>query len=184
MNQVIFKEEQKIKRIWLWILAFIGFGSAAGIGFLQLGAYFDMVENVGSTDKAMQLVSGILLALIGIGFLYIFTAIRLQTEVRKDGFYWRFPPFLRKWRNIDPKEVKYLYIRQYRPIAEYGGWGYRFGFSGKAYNMRGNIGLQFVLDTNKKVLFGTQKPDELEKALKKIMQRKVKERKSKYEKVS
>jgi hypothetical protein len=60
------------------------------------------------------------------------------------------------------------YVRKYKPLAEFGGWGLRFGVSGKAYNISGNKGLQLELTNNKKLLIGTQKPEELSEALNKI----------------
>ena len=54
------------------------------------------------------------------------------------------------------------------PISEYLGWGIRAGSNGKAYNVKGNIGLQLVLKNDKRVLFGTQQPNELQKAIDRI----------------
>ena len=64
------------------------------------------------------------------------------------------------------------YVREYSPIAEYGGWGLRGGFFGKgsALNVSGNKGLQLELKNNKKILIGTNKPKELSETLSKIGQ--------------
>ena len=74
---------------------------------------------------------------------------------------------------------------------EYGGWGKRNGIAGGnkwykmkfsigkvrfpqfesnniAYNMSGNIGLQLVLNNNKRILIGTQKPEDLSDVLKRL----------------
>jgi len=65
-------------------------------------------------------------------------------------------------------EISEWYIREYSPIKEYGGWGIRTTSGRKriAYNMRGNIGLQIILKNDKRILIGTQRPEELEKTLK------------------
>jgi hypothetical protein len=65
-----------------------------------------------------------------------------------------------------------IYVRQYAALTEYGGWGLRFGLWGKgtAYNVSGNKGLQLEFHTNKKLLIGTKKPDELTEALNKMGQ--------------
>ena len=52
----------------------------------------------------------------------------------------------------------------YRPIGDFGGWGIRFGFKAKAYTTKGNKGVMINLKTGRKVLFGSQKSKELEKA--------------------
>ncbi|MHC4187375.1 MAG: hypothetical protein ACYSRQ_04200 [Planctomycetota bacterium] len=72
-----------------------------------------------------------------------------------------------------PEDLKECYIRTYRPIKEYGGWGIRYGFgeSGKAYNVKGNQGLQLVFENGKRLLIGTQKPKRLLEAVNSINQR-------------
>ncbi|MBK8703741.1 MAG: hypothetical protein IPN33_08970 [Saprospiraceae bacterium] len=60
-----------------------------------------------------------------------------------------------------------VYVRQYKPIAEFGGWGLRYSMSGKgrALNVSGNMGLQLEFKDGKKLLIGTQKPKEIELVL-------------------
>ena len=71
-----------------------------------------------------------------------------------------------------PREMITEYgVRKYNPIGEYGGWGIKgrgFG-KGRAYNVKGNMGLQLRLQDNKKILFGTQRPDALQAAMDKMM---------------
>lgn len=55
------------------------------------------------------------------------------------------------------------------PIKEYGGWGIKGKFKSKAYNVSGNIGLQLYLKNGRKVLFGTQRQEAIENAMKKLM---------------
>jgi hypothetical protein len=66
--------------------------------------------------------------------------------------------------------VEKSYVRTYKPIAEYGGWGLRSGIfgNGQAFNVYGNTGLQLELKNRKKLLFGTQKKYEIEKAIEQI----------------
>ncbi|NQX76517.1 MAG: hypothetical protein HRT75_02160 [Gilvibacter sp.] len=62
-------------------------------------------------------------------------------------------------------EIESLYVREYSPIGEYGGWGYRLSFSkstGRAYNVSGNLGIQIELKNGKRVLVGTRKKEEAE----------------------
>jgi hypothetical protein len=62
-----------------------------------------------------------------------------------------------------PQRVKITY----EPIAEYGGWGIRFGNKGMAYDVRGNKGIYITLTSGKHILIGTSKPNETEQFLKK-----------------
>jgi hypothetical protein len=66
--------------------------------------------------------------------------------------------------------VSEYYARVYRPILEYGGWGIRCGFKGaRAYNVSGNKGVQLILQNGKRLLIGSQKPDELVEAINSMM---------------
>jgi hypothetical protein len=51
--------------------------------------------------------------------------------------------------------------KTYRPLREYGGWGIRYGAAGKAYNVSGNLGVQLSLLSGRKIMLGSQKPEEL-----------------------
>jgi len=75
-------------------------------------------------------------------------------------------PFVK--RSIAYDEIKSWHIKKYRPILDYGGWGVRIGLRhSRAYNMRGNIGIQLILINNEKIIIGTQEPDEFSDALRK-----------------
>ena len=58
-------------------------------------------------------------------------------------------------------EVQDVEIRKFKPISEYGGWGIRYGKSGKAIIISGGEGLQLSLKSGKKILIGIKKVDEL-----------------------
>ena len=93
--------------------------------------------------------------------------IELETKITKDTIYVKLFPFHWNYIEIPFSEIKKFEARKYRPIIEYGGWGLRWGFkNGKAYNIKGNMGLQLEFNNGKKLLIGTQKPDELTNALK------------------
>lgn len=59
------------------------------------------------------------------------------------------------------------YVRTYSPIREYGGWGFRqaLGEKGKAYNVKGNKGIQIQLKTGKNILIGTQKEKDAQQVI-------------------
>ena len=76
------------------------------------------------------------------------------------------------FKNISAKKIQEYKIRKYRPLIEYGGWGVRRGSKkyGTAYNVTGNIGLQFIFKNNKKLLLGTQRAESFKRALDKMME--------------
>jgi hypothetical protein len=50
-------------------------------------------------------------------------------------------------------------------MREYGGWGVKYGWAGKAYNISGNRGVQLKLSNGKGLLIGSQRPEELAQAI-------------------
>jgi hypothetical protein len=110
----------------------------------------------------------------------------LTTYINEDGIYIRVFPFFLKPQYFSWDIITKAYVRKYRPIKEYGGWGvnqggFRFNIfriqtlrfhslwsNNVAYNMSGNMGLQLELNNGKRVLIGTRKPVEVESVLRKL----------------
>ena len=104
-----------------------------------------------------------ILFVLGILLIVFFT--RLTTEIGVEGISYRMWPFHKKSRLIEWSDIEHAEVRQYKPIREYGGWGMRFGMHGRAYNIKGNMGLQIKLTSGQSILLGTQRPDEIEEIL-------------------
>lgn len=159
--EVVFSETQRFKQWWLWMIL-IGLD-----GLILFGIYQQMIlgkpfgDNPGS-DGELIMIAG-LMALITVAFY----SVKLETEIKKDGIYVRFFPFHFSFRFYPWENISKSFVRQYNPILEYGGWGVRFGFAGKgkAFNVSGNKGLQLEFNDHKKLLIGTDKPEELENTL-------------------
>ncbi len=162
MSKVLFKEKQNIKPRWVWIL--FTFLLLIFIYTIVMQVFLGKpVGNEPASASVMWLNGGLLLLV----FLLIKNMV-LLIEVRDDALYYKYSPIYRKWRKIDYDNIKKVYIRKYNAISEYGGYGIRFGISGKgrALNVRGNMGLQLEFkDDKSNLLLGTQKPKKLAKAL-------------------
>ena len=93
--------------------------------------------------------------------------IRLDMQIKKDGIYVRFFPFHLNFRFFSWEVISKSFVRQYNPIAEYGGWGFRLGLfgRGRALNISGDKGLQLEFSDGKKLLIGTIMPEELRETL-------------------
>ena len=117
-----------------------------------------------SNGLLIFVTSGVLLLTL------LFVFLRLDTAIQKDGIYYRFLPFQLTYKKISWDRISKAFVRQYNPITEYGGWGLRIGLFGKgqAFNVSGNKGLQLVYDNGKKLLLGTQRPQEIEQVLKQL----------------
>ena len=109
--------------------------------------------------------------LTGVFLVFIFAFIhfiRLETVIDENGISYRFFPIFRKPKNIHWSELAKCYVRKYSPITEYGGWGIRgivmkgsFDISGKgrAFNIKGNMGIQLEYLDGGKLLIGTQQSE-------------------------
>ncbi len=96
--------------------------------------------------------------MVGIGLPVLLYSIRLVTEVRSDGLYLRFFPFHFSFLRFPDRWHQAYEAITYSPLGEYGGWGIRYGWNGKAYNVSGNQGIQLELNEGKRILIGTQSP--------------------------
>ena len=157
-----FNETQYFRQKWLW--AIIIFFPA----FSLYGIYEQIIMGNPIGDKPIS-DDGLIwfTVLIGVGLPLLFYSIRLKTRVSEEGLHYQFFPIHLKERTIPYGDIESFKARKYSPLKEFGGWGIRFGFEGKAYNVSGKEGLQLVLKNERKVLFGSQKAKELEKAMKK-----------------
>jgi hypothetical protein len=158
---IYFEETQYFRQKWLWaIILFFPLFSVYGI-YEQI-----LMGNPIGTQPISN--SGLLLfsVFIGLGLPFLFFNIKLKTRVSDKGLHYRFFPIHLKEHLLPFEEIESLKARKYAPLKEFGGWGIRWGFEGKAYNVSGEEGLQLVLKNDLKILFGSQQAKALEKAMK------------------
>lgn len=106
-------------------------------------------------------IYGVVILVVAI--LAAVATLRQTTRVTPDSVSVRFG-FLYQTK-IPIAEVRQAEAVQYRPVAEYGGWGIR-GFGKKrALNARGNRGVLLTRTDGSTVMIGSQKPRELLDAL-------------------
>jgi hypothetical protein len=152
----IFNEIQRFRQWWLWLIIFFVLGFSG----------YNSIENVEFFSTYELIIS----LAVPILILLLFFTIKLETKVDALGVRVRLFPFHLKFKYFRWKNIQNVYIREYSPLMDYGGWGLRLGFfgRGKAYNVSGNMGLQLVFKDGKKLLIGTQKTTELKKFLAEI----------------
>jgi hypothetical protein len=139
-----FREVQRFSPLLLGALA---------VGLAGLGAALWR----GAVDRTAVAVGIGLVAAAVVVVLYL--GMPLVTEVRGQCLCVRLVPF--PARRIALHDIREVWVRTYRPLLEYGGWGIRFGRQGMAYNARGNRGVQLLLADGRKVLIGSQRPEAL-----------------------
>ena len=146
--KILFEEKQKFNQWWLWVILLV-FPLLSIMPFNSDGINYNYV-------------------LIGIAIPLMFYFFELRTFVTKEGLHYQFFPFHFKKHLIKLDEIEKIEALQYSPLGDYGGWGIRYGFKGKAYNVSGNKGVKVHLTNERNILFGSQKHNELARALKKI----------------
>jgi len=142
----LFEEKQKFTQWWLWVILL-------SFPIISVGPFDDNEINIYHV-------------LIGLAIPLLFYLFELKIKVNEDGFHYKFFPFHLKFHVIKIDEIESFKAMEYSPLKEYGGWGIRYGFKGKAYNVRGNKGVKIFLKNGTNIMFGSQKHKELANALK------------------
>jgi hypothetical protein len=172
MARINFKEEQKFGSVSLYFS--MGLIYIATLAFLMYAIIMQFVLERNWVDKQLSdeglIILTILVVLILIVSYFMLFKSKLIVEVGEKSLFFSFYPYVKR-KEIKAIEIKSFEIRKYKPLKEYGGSGIKKGVKniGDAYSVTGNIGLQLYLTNGKKILFGTQKPDALKKAITKLL---------------
>lgn len=157
---VLYREVQTVRQPWIVVLL------VAPVSVVLFGLFQQVVlgrpwGNHPVSDRAFLLIAGAVCA-IAVWFL----SLRMITEVRPDVVVIRFP-LLWPARRIPLEDIASARTSAYRPVAGYGGWGIRLNLPTrtKAYTAKGNRGVMFQLADGRHVLVGSQRPEELERAI-------------------
>lgn len=106
-------------------------------------------------------VLGCLWFMFAVATPFIFYWMYLEIIVSEKGIFYKYFPFHKTFQKIEFADIEKVEMREYRPLREFGGWGIRLNPTTNAMTVSGNKGLEFTLkNQKKKLLLGTQKPDE------------------------
>ena len=148
-----FREEQRFE--WFWTAMFCV--PALIVGY---GLYRELWLNQPFLSGALLWPAFVVVVVVALWLLLL----KLVTEVRGDGlfiwFVWLWPK-----RTIPWDQIRSVETRTYRPIRDFGGWGVRWDARGIVYHARGNRGARLVLASGERVLIGSQRADELARAI-------------------
>jgi hypothetical protein len=158
----IFSEIQKFINTWVgYIVLLLGFATVVLSGASLIFQGTD--STVHNSELYITFLLSLAVSVLIVGLIWF---ARLEVYLNNDGIFYRFLPFIFNFKNIKLAEIETYNFRKYSPIFEYGGWGIRYAFkNGWAFNVSGNMGLQIVKKDKKRILFGTQKPNEFFMAL-------------------
>lgn len=160
MSEILFSEKQYFRQYWIWIVLMAMNLFALYTTWSQLYRGVPVGNHPASDPELLFFIA--LMLLINL----LFAMMRLESTIDEEGIHYRFFPFI-GMRTIRWDEISEVQVRKYNPLLEYGGWGIRIGLFGKggALNVSGNMGLQINMKNGKRLLIGTQKPEELEKVI-------------------
>ncbi|UCD64921.1 MAG: hypothetical protein JSW34_05685 [Candidatus Zixiibacteriota bacterium] len=155
-----FSETQRFRQRWVWMLVLF---IAALMWFMAITQF--CFENPFGERFMPDVLLIVFWLLFGLGLPAMFYYGGLIVEVRSDGIYVRFPPFIISEKRLAFDDIKTCEVRTYNALKEYGGWGIKYGKGGKAYNVSGNVGVQLVFNDSKRLLIGSQRSEELCRAI-------------------
>ena len=151
----VYTEEQKMRQVWIW---------AVVLGILSLFLWGIVQQIVFGKEFGNNPVSNISLvafSLIPILLIYFLYNYIMTTEINEDCIIFKIKYFFEK--RIYWSEVEKVEIIKYKPLAQFGGWGIRYGLKNMAYSVSGNHCLEISFkEDRKKILLGTQDPDRLQ----------------------
>lgn len=164
---IAFQESRSARESWMGWLVLAGGMFALVFG---LTATLTQVKQAAQADKFLEDVAVPLFLVVAIAAfcIYLFVSMRLEVKISDKGISYRFLPFIRH-RHFSWDEITFAWVRKYRAIGEYGGWGYRgIGRRQKAYTMGEKYGIQLITSDGKEVLLGTLRPEAAEKVLRAV----------------
>ena len=88
---------------------------------------------------------------------------RMHTEVTPDSV--DISMFYLISESIPHADISEFQVLEYQPLREFGGWGLRYGPSGRAYSMSGSEGVRLVLQDGSQITLGSQNAEVLAAAI-------------------
>lgn len=157
----IFKETQRFNQWWLIILEVV----ILIIILIDFVKEYQQID-VGTNSKSLTEIT---ISLVGVILVLLFLhTIKLRSKIDETGVSYQFFPVHLNFKNIPWSDLSKCYVRKYAAITEYGGWGIRglskkglFGYKkvGRAFNIKGNMGIQLEFKDGGRLLIGTQDPE-------------------------
>ena len=159
-----FRESRSLRESWVgWLV--LGGGSMALISGLTV-----TLPHVHEIIEAGKMYTDLILPLcvtiaVFAFCLFLFLTMRLEITIDATGIRFSSRPFIRK-TGYSWSEIAYAWVRQYRALGEYGGWGYRgIGKRRRAFTMGEKYGIQIVTNDGRDILLGTARPEVAAEAL-------------------
>ncbi len=161
----LFREVQRARGPW-WTLA-MAFVVLVISGVFGVALWVQLVLDKPFGNNPASDGGLIAMAAVGIPFgvalAGLIWAIRMEVEVREDGVYLRYLPFVREAHRYGFEEIQAVQAQRVNPVLDYGGWGIRLGLRrrGMAYLVMGREGVLLDLAGGRRRFLGSQRAAEL-----------------------
>jgi hypothetical protein len=174
MERLLYREEQSFRQSfvpWIMLISCLMVLGGFSVAFYQ---QFYLGKPYGDNPESDQsLIWSSIFSFIVMAAVFIFILNRtLVTEIWSDGIRYKFPPVVRKMKHIPLSQIASVEVSKYRPIAEFGGWGWRRRLIGRkrAFSVSGRIGMRIIMKNGRQLMFGTRHQDDVKRAVNKMMQ--------------
>lgn len=152
-----YREVQWLRQWWLVLPIGIGVGVQWIIFIRQI--IFGIPTGDNPAPDGFVIVFWLIFGIVFPLFLF---SVHLVIEVRPDELYLNLFPL--RSRHISLHTIQSAEVQTYRPLRDYGGWGWRYNFKkGVVYSM--NRGVYVILQNGEKIMLGSQHPDDLAQAI-------------------
>lgn len=167
MTKLLFKEEQKQRTPWIWMVIF-------PIVCLYIHFMFSKRADsyfTGGDDFVGYIIICAVLFVMMVGLTILFYKMKLTTLINNDGIHILFPPLQKKKRFIARSEIRRYEILEYYRKSKMKGYSLKSKLkqTGKAYTLAGKYGLVVYLTTDKKVLIDTHRREAIKSAMEKLV---------------
>jgi len=158
-GNIEFKEEQRFRQPWFWILILSPILASVGITIAVSAGSFGKDDNEGLLALAIVIPVNLLM-------LYLFFITRFELVVTDEAVYYKWPPFNRKYKLIAKSDIEEVYVRK-SPVLQL---GYKrvIGY-GWVHNLGAAKGLQFVFKSGRKIFISCEKINGFQRAVEKLV---------------
>ncbi|WP_406826509.1 hypothetical protein [Pedobacter sp. KACC 23697] len=155
-----FEEKQHLKLWWLYLLIGVDAIIVLSIVLFDKGG-------MSFTDLKDVYFAPLWAVLLPFIIIYLIQQHVLTLRINHEGIFYRYFPFKAKLKHLPWDEIDKAYTTKYDAFGDYGGYGVKsrlwFKFSDKAYLLNDkDRGLQLKFKNGRKLLFSSNKIDEME----------------------
>ena len=171
MSRTFFEETQSYRQA-AWMLMIVISSSVFIIGLFLYGIYVQLIvgEPWGDkplTDPGLIMTSVFTFAIVGF-MVWLILSIKIELKVFDTEIQFRFFPF-QGWTVLSPNEIKHYEVKKLG-FFERGSSGYHgFLSKHKKFIINGRNALKIKTSDGQSFVIGTQSPDQLAWAMKKLM---------------